>query len=131
MFMRFTYISGYLNFIDLSIYHPKYKGKYNTHVPIDLPHFYCTMTQNDYKHMKDVWKYAIAQPRANKLGPLAVRAGMDIKENYFNVLRFDFFSDAGVWSNVGVGDESTDHIVRTLDELTDGYQTVNYQRVDR
>ena len=45
-------MEGYLNYIDLSIYHPKYKGKYNNHEAIDLPHFYCTMTQNDYKHMK-------------------------------------------------------------------------------
>ena len=36
-------IEGQQNFIDLSIYHPKYKCKYNDHVPIDLPLFYCCL----------------------------------------------------------------------------------------
>ena len=33
--------SGRQQFLDLTIYHPKYGGKYNKHVPIDLPYFYC------------------------------------------------------------------------------------------
>ena len=32
---------GWLNWIDLPIYHPKFEGKYDDHVPIDLPLFYC------------------------------------------------------------------------------------------
>jgi hypothetical protein len=32
---------GYLNWIDLPIYHAKFGGKYEDHVPIDLPLFYC------------------------------------------------------------------------------------------
>ena len=30
-----------LNWIDLPIYHPKFNNKYEDHVPIDLPLFYC------------------------------------------------------------------------------------------
>ena len=32
---------GSLNWIDLPIYHPKFNNKYEDHVPIDLPLFYC------------------------------------------------------------------------------------------
>ena len=37
--------NGYFQYLDLSIYHPKYEGKYDNHVPIDLPHFYVTISQ--------------------------------------------------------------------------------------
>jgi len=30
-----------LNWVDLPINHPKYNGKYDDHVPIDLSHWYC------------------------------------------------------------------------------------------
>ena len=32
---------GWLNWIDLTIYHPQFDEKYDDHVPIDLPLFYC------------------------------------------------------------------------------------------
>ena len=70
--------NGYQNFVDLTIYHPKYGGKYDNHVPIDLPHFYCTLTQFDYPYMQEAWKFAIAQPEANKIGPLGIRAGKQL-----------------------------------------------------
>ena len=31
----------YLNWIDLPIFHPKFGGKYEDHVPIDLPAYFC------------------------------------------------------------------------------------------
>ena len=32
---------GWLNWIDLPIYHPKFGDKYDDHVPIELPLYYC------------------------------------------------------------------------------------------
>lgn len=124
--------NGTLNYVHLSIYHPKYRGKYDDHVPIDLPQFYCTMTGAEYKHVKNVWKYAMAQPGANRLGPLAIRAGLDIKENYHNVIQWKFFPDAGVWSNVGLPNNAASNYVTTKykDFVAKRQQTVNYQRVD-
>jgi len=78
---------GQLNFIDLPISHPKYKGKYAKHEPIELPNFYCTMSENDYPYAKQAMNFAFNQPGANKIGPLGKRAGLDVKENYTNVLR--------------------------------------------
>ena len=69
------FIDGYHNYIDLTIYHPKYDGKYDDHEPIDLAHFYCTMSQAGFPHEIDVWKYAMGQPLVNKVGPLGKRAG--------------------------------------------------------
>merc|ERR1739848_897573 len=77
---------GYLNFVDLTIYHPQFEGKYDNHPVIDLPHFLCTMPQPYFPHLHNVWKYATKQKRANKLGPLAIRAGMDVKEHYPNTI---------------------------------------------
>ena len=59
-----------MNFIDLTIYHAKYDGKYEDHVPIDLPSYYCTMSQGNYNHVRQAWNYAKNQPLANKAGPL-------------------------------------------------------------
>ena len=69
--------NGHRNFVDLSIYHPKYGGKYDDHVPMDLAHFYCTLSQADFPFMKQVWRYASAQKLAGKrvIGPLGKRAG--------------------------------------------------------
>ena len=121
---------GYLNFIDLTIYHPKYNGKYNNHLPIDMPLFYCTMSQNDYPYVWNSWKWAVAQPGANKIGPLGMRAGLDIKENYENVLQFRFVDDAGLWAQIGnFGATGSDLKVKTLDDLNNLVQNVNYQRV--
>ena len=66
---------GILNFIDITIYHPKYGGKYENHTAIDLPHFACTMSGANYPHIDHVWKFAMAQPKANTIGPLGKRAG--------------------------------------------------------
>ena len=66
---------GHLQYMDLSIYHPKYGGKYDDHVPIDLAHFFCTMTQGGFKHAWTAWRYAVKQPMMNKIGPLGKRAG--------------------------------------------------------
>ena len=90
-----------LKYIDLPINHPKYKGKYIKHTPIDLPLWYCTMSQADYPHAKKALNFAFSQPFANKVGPLGKRAGLDIKENYTNILRLYLFKDARSWINVG------------------------------
>ena len=71
--------SGYQDWIDLTIYHPKYNGKYDDHVPIDLCKFFCTLSQGDHPHLKSVWEYAVAQPQANKIGEFGKRAGKVIK----------------------------------------------------
>jgi len=125
-----TSADGYLNFIDLTIYHPKYKGEYDNHVPIDLPHHICTMPQAGFPTIQNLWKYATAQPEANKPGPLAIRAGLDIKEHYRNMVRFNFLGDAGLWANVGTGNAETDHVTKTLDELRDRAQTLHFKKVD-
>lgn len=93
----------YVDFIDLSIYHPKYGGKYEDHVPIDLRHYFCTLSGPDYPHVANVWKYAMGQPMANTVGPLGRRAGMDIKETHFNVIRLNLFQDANIWVNIEEG----------------------------
>ena len=96
---------GNLNFIDLPITHPKYKGKYAEHVPIDLPHFYCTMSANRYPYSKLAVHHAFDQPAAGKVGPLGTRAGLDVNELYTRVLRLEQFPDARAWVNVGGEDE--------------------------
>ena len=40
---QFSY--GFHNYVDLTIYHPKYGGRYDNHVPIDLAHYYCTISK--------------------------------------------------------------------------------------
>ena len=96
---------GHLNFIDLPIHHPKYKGKYDDHVAIDLPHFYCTMSANQYPYARKAVDYSFNQPGANNIGPLGKRAGLDVNELYTKVLRVDLFPDARAWVNVGGEDE--------------------------
>ena len=96
---------NYLKYIDLPINHPKYKGKYLNHVPIDLPIWYCTMSQADYPHAKKVFDFAFSQPSANRVGPLGKRAGLDIKENYTNILRLNLFKDARSWVNIGTSNK--------------------------
>ena len=93
--------AGRLNFVDLPITHAKYGGKYDSHVPIVLPHWYCTMSENEFPNAQDAIKMAFAQPGANVIGPLGKRAGLDIKELYTNVLRLTPFPDARAWVNVG------------------------------
>ncbi len=96
---------GNLNFIDLPLNHPKYKGKYADHVPIDLPHFYCTMSANRYPYAKLPIDHAFNQPAAGDIGPLGKRAGLDVNELYTKVLRLEQFPDARAWVNVGGKDE--------------------------
>ncbi len=93
--------NGELNYVDLPVSHPKYKGKYARHEPIDLPNFYCTMSESDYPYARQALSFAFAQPGANKIGPLGRRAGLDVRENYTNVIRLDHFPDARAWVNVG------------------------------
>ncbi len=92
---------GKLNYIDLPITHAKYAGKYANHKAIDLPSFYCTMSENDYPHAAEAMTYAFAQPGANVVGTLGKSAGLDIKENYTNVLRLTHLPDARSWVNIG------------------------------
>ncbi|MEO8417506.1 MAG: hypothetical protein ABI475_02135 [Methylophilaceae bacterium] len=92
---------GKLNFIDLPITHAKYEGKYVNHKPIDLPSFYCTMSENDFPHALEAMTYVFAQPGANVVGPLGKSAGLDVRENYTNVLRLTHLPDARSWANIG------------------------------
>lgn len=101
---------GTLNFIDLPITHPKYKGKYANHEPIDLPNWYCTMSEDDYPYAKNAMNFAFSQPGANKIGPLGRRAGLGVKENYTNVLRLEHFPDAKTWVNVGQKGKDALHV---------------------
>ncbi|MEH6357438.1 MAG: hypothetical protein V7745_00505 [Pseudomonadales bacterium] len=90
---------GNLAYVDLPISHAKYAGKYSTHVPIDLPSWYCTMSGPEYKNAAAAVRFAFGQEGANVVGPLGKRAGLDIKENYTNVLRMQQFPDARMWVN--------------------------------
>ncbi len=92
---------GKLQFIDLPITHPKYAGKYANHAPIELPSYYCTMSENDYPHAQEAMNYIFAQPGANVVGPLGKSAGLDVKENYTNVVRLSHLPDARSWVNIG------------------------------
>ena len=61
--------SGHLQYIDLPVSHPKYQGEYQQHTAIDLPHWYCTMSDYRYPYEKKAMDFAFAQPGANKVGP--------------------------------------------------------------
>jgi len=121
---------GFWNWIDLPIYHPMFEGKYEDHVPIDLPVYYCQTSSPNFPHMGVAWHLMKAQPAANKIGPLGKRAGMDIRENFNDVVRLYQFPDAGVWANVGQGNAKTDMAAKNLEELKEYNQTLNYQRID-
>lgn len=90
-----------LQYIDLPITHPKYAGKYDDHGVIDLPNWFCTMSEGDYPYAKKAMDFAFAQDGANQVGPLGKRAGLDVKENYTKVLRLLHFPDARSWVNIG------------------------------
>ncbi|CZF85856.1 hypothetical protein [Grimontia marina] len=102
--------SGNLNYIDVPITHPIFKGKYANHEPIDLSNWYCTMSGNDFPYAKKVMDFAFSQDAANQIGPLGKRAGLDVKENYLNVLRLDHFPDAKSWVNVGQEGKDTSFV---------------------
>lgn len=92
---------GKLNFVDVPITHPVFGGKYAEHEPIDLPSFYCTMSEQDAPHAKEVMDFVYRQKGANVIGPLGKRAGLDVKENYTKAIRLQHFPDARSWVNVG------------------------------
>ena len=92
-------------FVDLPISHTKYQGAYDAHVPVDLAYWYCTMSSFRYPYAQKSLAFAFAQSAANKVGPLGVRAGLDVKENFPNVLRLNLFADARSWVNVGTANE--------------------------
>lgn len=101
---------GRLTFVDLPITHPKYGTRYADHDPIDLPSFYCTMSENDFPYAWQAMRFAFAQPAAGQIGPLGKRAGLDIRENYTSVLRLTHFPDARSWVNVGQAGEDALHV---------------------
>lgn len=108
--------NGNLNYIDLPITHPKYKGKYDDHVVVDLASFNCTMSGPEYPYSKELMDFAFSQPWAGEVGPLGKRAGLDITENYTKVLWLDHFPDARTWVNVGVdGKDDTHFDYRAVD----------------
>ena len=101
--------AGTLNYIDLSIHHASYEGKYDDHVPVDLASYNCTMSAPTYPYSKELIDFAFAQPGAGKVGPLGQRAGIDISENYTKVLKLDHMNDARTWVNVGMEGEDETH----------------------
>lgn len=101
---------GKLNFVDVPINHPVFDEAYESHEPIDLANWYCTMSANDYPYAKKAMEFAFSQPGANQVGPLGKRAGFDIKENYQNVLRLTHFPDARSWVNVGQDGKDALHV---------------------
>ena len=88
------------------------------------------MSSPDFPHMGPTWHLMKGQPAANKVGPLGKRAGMDIRENFNDVVRFHLFPDAGIWGNIGQGKPGTDKMPKTLEELKERVQTVDWQRLD-
>ena len=92
---------GTLQYIDLPISHAKYGGKYDDHVPIDLRLWYCTMSEPLAPTAATVLEYVYAQPGANVVGELGIRAGLDLTELYTNVVRLHTFPDARAWINIG------------------------------
>lgn len=102
--------AGRLTYVDLPITHPKYKGKYKDHEPVELANWFCTMSEADYPYAKKAMDFAFNQEAANKVGPLGKRAGLDIKENYTNVLRLEQFSDARSWVNIGQKGKDKSHV---------------------
>ena len=71
-----------------------------------------------------------SQPAANKVGPLGKRAGLDVKENYNNVIRWNLFPDTSLWANIGQGNPATDEMLKTRAEMKNRSQTINHARVD-
>lgn len=120
-----------LTFIDLPLHHPKYKGKYDTHVPIDLPSYYCTMSAGN--EVGDIstqfWEYATKQQGANEIGPLGKRAGLDITELHPGIIRMYHMPGAKSWANVGIGAD-TDFLSQSRWDAGERTQTMNYRPID-
>jgi hypothetical protein len=92
---------GQAAFVDVPIYHPVFGGVYDDHPVIDLPHFICSMSTYNYPKAKKIWDYAKVQPNANVIGPLGIRAGLDIKELYTSAIKLDLLPDAKIWIQIG------------------------------
>lgn len=114
---------GTAAFVDVPIYHPYFEGKYDDHMAMDLPHWYCTMSGPKFPNAVKVWEYGSAQPNAQVVGPLGQRAGLDIKEHYPNIIRFDMMPDARAWVNVGMGDENQD--IFNQEDIDSGNMSLN------
>lgn len=117
---------GNQTYVDIPVSHPKYAGKYDSHVPIDLPGWYCTMSGPEYENAQAAIRFAFAQPAANKVGPLGERAGLDIRENYLNVLRLQHFPDASSWVNT-----SGDRDVINYEQIDTKRNEAEYYLVER
>ena len=65
------------------------------------------------------------------MGPLGIRAGLDIKENYVKIIQLNWFPGATAWANIGQGNLETDEMLKTLNEMIARNQTVNYTPIDQ
>merc|ERR1712050_103845 len=89
------------------------------------------MSQGGIQFVQNAWEYAKAQPRGingdkpDNWGPLAKRAGMDIRENYPGAVRLDLFPDAKLWINTAINEQQRE-------ESGDYAYVINtdYQQVD-
>ncbi len=99
---------GHKTFVDLPIFHPKYGGKYDNHPPIDLASYYCTMSGPSYDKARQAMDFAFSQPGAghDNIGPLGIRAGLDITENYTRIIRLNSLPDAKIWANSDTRNEA-------------------------
>jgi len=121
---------GQAAFVDIPIYHPYFKGSYNDHPVIDLPYWFSTLSGANFTNAKHVWEYASMQPNANRVGPLGKRAGLDIKEHYTNIIRFDLFHDARMWIQVGLGNTTRDVFDQTDIDNGNMAMDVAYRALD-
>jgi len=120
-----------LTYIDLPIHHPKYAGKYDDHVPIDLPSYYCTMSAGN--EVGDIasqfYEYLVKQPGANEVGPLGKRAGLDLDELHPGIVRMYHIPGSEAWANVGIG-SATDVLSQSRWNGGERTQTINYRPID-
>ena len=65
------------------------------------------------------------------MGPLRIRAGLDIKENFHKIIKLQQFPGATAWANIGQGNPKTDKRPTTLEEMRERPQTVNHQAIDQ
>lgn len=124
---------GKAAFVDVDIYHPYFEGKYDDHPVIDLPQFICTMSDYNYLDSKDVWNFVKKQRNANKIGPLGIRAGLDIDDLYTDVIKIDFFPDANMWIQVGQKPEKPWKDIFNQKDIDSGKMTLDvaYRTLDK
>jgi len=82
-----------------------------------------TMSNYNYPDAKEVWDYVKRQPNANRIGPLGMRAGLDITDLYTSALKIDFLPDANVWIQVGQGNARKD--VFDQNDIDDGNMSMD------